>query len=225
MVEKTLNEKEIRELVKEKVNHSGLPLEENVAKLLQKYFMLIRRNAHYLDKDELKDRDIDFLAKNGCYWIRPKKKKMRTYTISIQLIVECKKSSKYAWVFSGEDTDRISLFEKMADPVFYPHVLIPEFVSSEELPRDIHIQEIIHPLTRKLFTADGYLEINFSNKKLGKGDKNNIKDNKSPNLLRKAILQVTKASRHCQDIENREDSLSEKHARHVIKKLEGHVTK
>lgn len=201
-----INEEEVRKHIEEKLNQTGLPLEEKVSKVLQKYFPAIRRNAHYLDKELLKDRDVDFVARNGCYWTRPNKKD-RTYTIDFELILECKKAPTHAWIFTGEEDDRISSFEKSFNVTHYPNVLMPEFVSSEPISDDMQIQDIIKPLTSKLFTAEGYVEIKIPNKKLPKedslGDNHDNSDNigKDPpaNLLYSAILQVIKASRYRQE--------------------------
>ncbi len=193
-----INEEEIRKTIEDRVNQSGLPLEEKVHELLKKYFPIIRRNAHYLDKEQSKDRDIDFIAYNGCYVTKPKKDG-RTFTVDIQFIIECKKAPQHAWIFSGKEDDRISAFEKVFAVKYYPKVLMPAFVSTEPIPSDVHIQEIIHPLTEKLFTAESYFEVKFTNKKLPNYEKD--ENNEPVNFLFKSILQVIKASRHRQDFQ------------------------
>ena len=192
--------------IEELLNRSGLGLEEYVHQNLKDYFPLIRRNAHYLDKDKQLDRDIDFLASYGCFFIPPEKKKEKTVVVSIDLILECKKAPNHAWVFSGEETDRMSVFEKTRNVISHPRVIMPEYVSSEPLPEDKDIQQIIPPLTKKIFTADGYQEIVLTDQSNGK-----TKSNQEPSdFLRKAILQVTKATRHRIDFRKTEYPLTPK---------------
>ncbi|MBL4654133.1 MAG: hypothetical protein JKY53_14910 [Flavobacteriales bacterium] len=189
MTEKS--KKSANDRIEELVNQSGLGLEEFVHGNLKEYFHSIRRNAHYLDKDKQTDREIDFLASYACYVIPPKKKKEKAVVVLIDLILECKKAPDHAWIFSGEETDRMSIFEKTVKVKFHPGVIMPEYVTTEPLPDDKEIQEIIPPITQKIFSADGYQEIILTDQSKGKTG------NKEPNyFLRKAILQVTKATRH-----------------------------
>jgi len=192
------NKDDLKKFFEVKVNQSGLVLEEKVASLLYKHFHQIRRNTHYLDKDELKDRDIDFVSLIPCYVISPKKKE-KPITVSFELIIECKRLPNHGWIFSGEDKDRVSIFEKAFKTKTLHHVIMPEHVSTESIPKDKHIQEIIHPLTAKLFTADGYFEGYYPYKIK---ENNQTKNKKEPrNFLREAILQVTKATRHRKDFQ------------------------
>ena len=188
-----MDEKKVRRSLEDKVNQSGLILEEKVAKALEEYFITIRRNPHYLDKEELKDRDIDFLAQTGLFFIPlNKKNKNRTIVLTFEFIVECKRSIDRAWIFSGKFTDRISLFEKAFKAVTHPNAIIPEFLSSEPLPETSNIYEIIPILKDELFTADGYLERTFSTKQEVKKEQKQISFDEgvesSPNFLRTQIF-------------------------------------
>ena len=97
------------------------------------------------------------------------------------------------------------MFEKAFKAITHPYVIIPEFLSSEPLPETSNIFEIIPFLKKELFTADGYLERTFSNKQEVKQEQEQIKFDEvadgGSNFLRKAILQVIKATRHSMDLE------------------------
>lgn len=203
-----MDEEKVKKSLEYKVNQSGLILEEKVSKALEVYFNDIERNAHYLDKEQLKDRDIDFSAKTGLYFIPPNKKNdNKVITLTFQFIIECKRSNNRAWIFSGKVTDRMSMFEKAFRAITFPHAIIPEFLTSEPLPKSSNIYEIIPFLKNKLFTADGYLERPYSNKQDAKQEQEQIKFDEGvdggSNFLRKAILQVIKATRHSMDLEKK----------------------
>jgi hypothetical protein len=94
-----MTEKEsLEDYLLEQLQTSGLPLEIEVADLLEDRWH-VSNNEAYLDEDEGKTRDIDVFAihkteTDQLRWLRPPRLFLAT-----DLAVECKRSESHAWVF------------------------------------------------------------------------------------------------------------------------------
>lgn len=86
------------EFVKEEVEKSGFPLEIEIASILEKDGWEVLPSSPYLDKDEKKWREIDIKAYKSIDQASDSKS-IEPYHLSLALIIECKRSKKYAWVF------------------------------------------------------------------------------------------------------------------------------
>lgn len=86
------------EFIKEEIEKSGFPLEIEMASILEKDGWEVLPSSYYLDKDEKKWREIDIKAYKSIDQSSDSKS-IEPYHLSLALIIECKMSKKYAWVF------------------------------------------------------------------------------------------------------------------------------
>lgn len=182
------NEDKIKQYFEKRLSEKGYFLENKVQKLLNQYFSTVRRGAHYFDKDENTDREIDFFTYTPCCVIPPTKKQKAIIRF-IEFIIECKKLPDHAWIFSGQKESRMHLVHRV-DKNAIPSML-PDYVSDVELETDKSIFDYIPVITKEIFTADSYYE-DFL---IDKTDKNDVRSNGRADNLYAAIHRVTKATR------------------------------
>ena len=92
------SEKKIKEYFESKLRDSGHTFEGKVEKILQKDFD-VRREIPFFDKDEKKNRAVDFEAKSyypGSFELKPTRDPALG---TLKLIVECKCMKNYGWLF------------------------------------------------------------------------------------------------------------------------------
>ena len=81
--------------LKQKIKKTGYPLEIQISSLLdKKNWGTVQNTCSYFDREEGKLRDIDITV--GNFYGPPKIAPLMLFT---QLIIECKKSDNFAWVF------------------------------------------------------------------------------------------------------------------------------
>ena len=192
-VKDSINKDDLKDHFEKRINQSGFPLEDKVEKILHKEFYNYRRNAHYIDKDENKDRTIDFMVATPCYWM-PMKKSERL-TINLELIIECKKLPHHAWIFSGKESHTLPLEYLVLGS---KNKELKEFVPAEK----IRLKDALPSVDSKLFTANGWCEKFYKDDKKDtkkRKRKLTIQTNQKETNLKDAIMKVTKAVRHRMD--------------------------
>lgn len=96
--------------IKEAIEKSGFPFEMEIASLLKEHGWEVLPSAHYWDEDEEKWREIDIKAYKTADQT-PEGESIRPYSLCVALIIECKKTDEFAWVFFpwARDTKDIEL--------------------------------------------------------------------------------------------------------------------
>lgn len=84
--------------IKEAIEKSGFPFEMEIASILKKAGWGVRPSVTYWDEDEEKPREIDIEADKSMEQT-PEGESIKPYSLSVALIIECKKTDKFAWVF------------------------------------------------------------------------------------------------------------------------------
>jgi len=84
--------------IREEVERSGFPLGFEVASLLKKHGWEVLPSSPYWDLDEGQWREIDVKAYKSLP-VPPAGGGANPYTVTLALIVECKRTEKHAWVF------------------------------------------------------------------------------------------------------------------------------
>jgi len=190
-----INKDELKDHFEKRFNQSGFTLEDKVEKILYNEFYGYRRNAIYIDKDENKDRTIDFMVATPCYWIPMKKSEH--LTINLDLIIECKKLPHHAWIFSGKESRTLPLEYLILGP---KNKKLEEFIPAE----NVKLKEVIPSINTKLFTANNWIEKFYKDeKKRHKGI--TIQTNQKENNLKDAIMKITKATRYRMDFRKKEN--------------------
>lgn len=87
---------EFQKKIKQEIEHSGFPLEIDLTSQLRNKGHLVFSNLTFSD-DQNQVKELDILS-----LIFDKKKEKESRFAAIQLLVECKKTSKYPWVFFEE---------------------------------------------------------------------------------------------------------------------------
>jgi hypothetical protein len=96
--------------IKEAIEKSGFPFEMEIASLLKEDGWEVLPSAPYWDEDEEKWREIDIKAyKTSDQTLEGES--IKPYSLSVALIIECKKTDEFAWVFFpwARDTKDIEL--------------------------------------------------------------------------------------------------------------------
>jgi len=81
------------ERIRKRILKSGYPLEIEIGNVLRKSGWLVANQFPYLDKESSKIRLVDLLASKSSF-LSP---------LSVLLLLECKKSLKYEWVFHTQE--------------------------------------------------------------------------------------------------------------------------
>lgn len=84
--------------IKEEIEKSGFPFEFKVATILKKNGWDVLPSSPYWDRDEGKWREIDIKAYKS-FWVPPTESSTNPYGLTLALIIECKKTEKFGWVF------------------------------------------------------------------------------------------------------------------------------
>jgi len=84
--------------IKDQIEKSGFPFEMEVARILKDAKWEVLPSSPYLDEDEEKWREIDIKAYKSIEQTIDGES-IKPYTLEIALIIECKKSDKFAWAF------------------------------------------------------------------------------------------------------------------------------
>ncbi|MHA1334018.1 MAG: hypothetical protein ACTSPL_08120 [Candidatus Odinarchaeia archaeon] len=121
---------EVRKIVKENVLSTGYPLEIETASTLKNYKWNVMLPTRYHDLDEEKWRDLDIKAYKDMY-LGDIPDFNGEYQLECHLVIQCKKSSKYAWVFFptyGSHSINISIID------FFKVARVQSLVSSSIKP-------------------------------------------------------------------------------------------
>jgi hypothetical protein len=96
--------------VKQEIEKSGFPFEMEIAFVLKENKWEVLPSASYWDEDEGKWREIDIKAYKSVHQT-PHGETIKPYSISVALIIECKKTDEFGWVFFpwSRDTKEIEL--------------------------------------------------------------------------------------------------------------------
>lgn len=96
--------------IKEAVEKSGFPFEMEIASILKEDGWEVLPSAPYRDEDEEKWREIDIKAYKTSNQT-PDGESIKPYSLRVALIIECKKTDEFAWVFFpwARDTKDIEL--------------------------------------------------------------------------------------------------------------------
>lgn len=84
--------------IKESIEKSGFPFEMEIASLLKENGWEVLPSAPYWDEDEEKWREIDIKAYKTADQT-PDGESIKPYSLRVALIIECKKTNEFAWVF------------------------------------------------------------------------------------------------------------------------------
>lgn len=104
------------EKLKQSINQTGFPLELKVAKLFKKLGWKLMVSPYYIDKDEMKGREIDLYASNHIFG---EDKNKIYFENSFGFSVEIKEAKKKPWVFfSAEESSTFFPFEYTANEKF-----------------------------------------------------------------------------------------------------------
>ena len=87
-----MNEEEKGQIIK-KIEETGFTLESYTANLLAKHDWAVWTNFHFQDPDTGKDRELDILAEKEEFL------EEQMMDLTFHLIIECKKTDEFAWVF------------------------------------------------------------------------------------------------------------------------------
>ena len=93
----------LEERVKKEVLKTGLPTEIMSTEMLRNAGWLVNNECPYLDKDENKIRTLDITATKTFFRNKLKIKNTLDKTLTCELYIECKKSTKQSWVFYTEN--------------------------------------------------------------------------------------------------------------------------
>jgi hypothetical protein len=109
-----LSEKKRRE-VEKMLEASGFPLEIEMSSLLEERDWTVAPSIFYQDLDQRNLREIDIIASKTCYE-DSSGERFEPYELRLTLIIECKKSEKFNWVFYTRPIGR----EIMLFPLGFP---------------------------------------------------------------------------------------------------------
>jgi hypothetical protein len=84
--------------IKEAIEKSGFPFEMEIASILKQDGWDVLPSAPYWDEDEEKWREIDIKAYKSIDRC-PDGQSLKPYSLCVALIIECKKTDEFAWVF------------------------------------------------------------------------------------------------------------------------------
>ena len=84
--------------IKKEIERSGFPLEMEISSILKEDGWEVLPSSPYLDKDEGKWREIDVKAYKSASEAS-QDTSIKPYRLTLALIIECKKSDEFAWVF------------------------------------------------------------------------------------------------------------------------------
>ena len=84
--------------IRESIEKSGFPFEMEIASLLKEDGWRVLPSAPYWDEDEEKWREIDIKAYKTMDKT-PDGESIKPYSLCVALIIECKKTNEFAWVF------------------------------------------------------------------------------------------------------------------------------
>lgn len=84
--------------IRETIEKSGFPFEMEIASLLKEDGWEVLPSAPYWDEDEEKWREIDIKAYKTAHQT-PDGESIKPYSLCVALIIECKKTDEFAWVF------------------------------------------------------------------------------------------------------------------------------
>jgi hypothetical protein len=125
------------------VERSGFPLEMEVASTLVKEGWDVAPASTYRDRDQDVLREIDLVA-HKILRITPPGSSTTPYSVEVELVIECKKSQEYVWVFlpqprSHEELENLS------------------WTRSQDFLRVIFMQHLLKtkPSARELFRSHG----------------------------------------------------------------------
>lgn len=95
--------KDLKDFLSDEIQKSGFPLEIEVSSILEDQKWVVLNNQPFRDPDEEELRSVDILAFHGpTVYERPE---TLPFGFSPRLVIECKKSSSYAWVFFTRPQD------------------------------------------------------------------------------------------------------------------------
>ena len=100
------------DFIKKEIERSGFPLEIEVSSILKEDGWEVLPSSIYFDEDEKSWREIDIKAYKSAD-SSSQNESIKPYRLTLALIIECKKSEKFAWVFfpqprSKEDLSRVT---------------------------------------------------------------------------------------------------------------------
>jgi hypothetical protein len=75
------------------IRNTGYPLEIQISALLDKRWDVVLNTDSYYDREEEKLRDIDIVTSRTHFY------QGTNVTLQTGIVIECKKTEKYAWVF------------------------------------------------------------------------------------------------------------------------------
>jgi len=93
--------KDFEDFLLEEIKKSGYPLEIEISSILEQNKWFVINNGYYLDKTTNKEREIDITANYPL--IKGDTPKIE-FLCTITLVIECKKSNTYSWVFFSRPT-------------------------------------------------------------------------------------------------------------------------
>jgi hypothetical protein len=85
--------------ITEEIRRSGFPFEFEIASILEDDGWEVLPSSPYWDRDEGKWREIDIKAYKSFEHTSNNNISVSPYRLTIAMIIECKKSDKFAWVF------------------------------------------------------------------------------------------------------------------------------
>lgn len=91
--------------IRDKILESGFPLQFYVSSILNRYKWQVYPNTYFLDKDEMKGRELDIKAESDMSEINTS---LGFLGIKIILLIECKKIPGNAWVFFKGPSDEVA---------------------------------------------------------------------------------------------------------------------
>jgi hypothetical protein len=86
------------EFIKKEIIKTGFPLEIEISSILKEDRWEVMSSAPYFDMDESRWREINIKAYKSAYE-GSQGKLIKPYRLTLALIIECKKSEEFAWVF------------------------------------------------------------------------------------------------------------------------------
>lgn len=166
------------EFIKEKIMESGFPLELEVSSILRNRNYDVTHGMYFFDEDEKKARELDIEAIPSLDAILPKFDDDMWF-FSPFVLIECKKSRAYSWVFFNSEP--INLFLNIGHSI---DILTEKLGYDKSICFEILRNTGLHYLRQDTNFASAYQQI-----KVGKGTRNE-QDGKDSIL--DAVSKITK---------------------------------
>lgn len=142
--------------IKREIERSGFPLEIEISTILEKNGWNVHPSSPFLDEDENKWREIDLKSYKSSESTL-ENKSLKPYRLNLTLIIECKKSEEFAWVFFPRPRIEYE-FRSIAHPISSDFLTVVkrqsllrhEFIRSGRFPSpsELHLLDIDESLVR-----------------------------------------------------------------------------